>query len=108
VPLEHRPVAELIEDRHAGVVDEDVERVDLLDPGLDLRWVGDVECQRRDPALAAYVRLPRPGTHALRAPSQRLIHERPPEATVGPDDQNRAVCDVRAPAHHKLLGEFPR
>ena len=46
VLLEHRPIAEVVVQRQAGIVDEDVERLDLLDRRQGLRGVRHVKGQR--------------------------------------------------------------
>ena len=43
VPFEHGPIAQVVVERHAGVIDEDVERVDFIDRSLDLCSVGHVQ-----------------------------------------------------------------
>jgi len=48
VPFEHGPIAQVVVERHAGVIDEDVERVDFIDGSLDLRSVGHVQGQGCD------------------------------------------------------------
>lgn len=48
VLFEHGPIAEVVVDRHAGIVDQHVERLDLLDGLLNLGLVGHVEDHRRD------------------------------------------------------------
>ena len=61
--LERAAIAEVVVERHAGVVDEDVERLDPLDRGLDLRRVGHVEDQRRDAPVAMGDRPAGAGVH---------------------------------------------
>jgi hypothetical protein len=43
VPFQRGRIAQVVVTEHAGVVDEDVERVDLLGGCLDLRGVGHVQ-----------------------------------------------------------------
>jgi hypothetical protein len=45
-------VAQIVIERDAGVVDEHVQRTDLLGRPCDLRCVGDIECQRRHPPVS--------------------------------------------------------
>ena len=49
VLLDERGVAQIVIERDAGVVDENVQRTDLLGRPCDLRCVGDIECQRCHP-----------------------------------------------------------
>ena len=42
---------EIVVQAHAGIVDEDVERLDFLDGRLNLRRVGHVQGQRRDTTI---------------------------------------------------------
>ncbi len=66
VLLENGAIAEVVVRRDAGVVDENVQRVDLLDGRPDLRGVGHVECEWRDPLVRVRERLPSTGVDAPR------------------------------------------
>ena len=46
--LERGNIAEVVAERHAGVIDEEIERLDALDCCLDLLCVGHVQGQGRD------------------------------------------------------------
>jgi hypothetical protein len=47
VLLEHRTVAQVIVERHARVIDEDVEKWDFVDSPLDLRSVWSMNRRAR-------------------------------------------------------------
>ena len=49
--LKRASIAEVIVECYAGVVDQQVERIDALHGGLDLRRVGHVQGQRRYPPI---------------------------------------------------------
>ena len=44
MPLKYVTIAEVIEKPQAGIIDEDVERLDPPDSGLNLRCAGHVQC----------------------------------------------------------------
>ncbi len=52
-------IAQIVIDGDAGIVDEDVERADLLDRAVDLRGVGHVQRQRRHALIGDLQRRPR-------------------------------------------------
>jgi len=54
VLFERRPLAEVVVERDARVVDEDVERLDALGRGPDLRRVSDIQVQGRDARVRVY------------------------------------------------------
>jgi hypothetical protein len=45
VLFEHGAIGQVVVERHAGVLDEGIERVDRLDRSLDLCWIGDLQVQ---------------------------------------------------------------
>ena len=96
VPLERRTVAQVIVERDAGIVDEEIEGFDLVDGSLDLRHVGHVQGQGRDALVGVGQRHASTGIHALRASPQGFLDERPPDAAVGPGNENCSLFD----SHH--------
>jgi hypothetical protein len=82
--FERGPVAEVVVQRHAGVVDEDVERSDCSGRGLNLRGVGHVQGQRRDAGIRVGQRLARAGVDPLRAAPEGFADQRLPDTAVGP------------------------
>jgi hypothetical protein len=82
VLLERRALAEVVVDRHAGVVDQHVERRDALDGGPDLLGVGDVQDERGDALVGMVQGLPGPGVDPPRASAQGLFDECLPDAAV--------------------------
>src|SRR5262249_27609801 len=72
-PFERGTIAQIILERDAGVVDEDVQSVDLLGGHANLCGVRDVEHQRRDAAVSVKKRLARAGIDPLRASPQRFV-----------------------------------
>src|SRR5205823_7184251 len=91
VPFERGTIAQVVVERDAGVVDEDIERFDVLDGCLNLRRIGDVEGQRRDPRIRVNQGLPRTGIDPSGATEQGLLDERLADAAIGPGDQNGAA-----------------
>jgi hypothetical protein len=67
VALDRGTVAQVVVHRHAGVVDEDVQRVDDVDRSLNLVGVGDVESDRRDAPIGVVEGLAGAGVHLHRA-----------------------------------------
>ncbi len=61
--FEHGTITQVIEQRDAGVVDEDVKRLDLPGRVLNLRGAGHVQGQGRDPLVGAGQGLARAGIH---------------------------------------------
>jgi hypothetical protein len=104
VLFERGTIAQPIGQRHAGVVDEDVERSDLLRSPLNLGRICDVQGQRRDALVGMNQRLARTGIHPRRASPQGFLDQRLPEPPVGPGHQNCLTFDChRLRAHDSLL-----
>src|SRR5580765_2283198 len=93
-------VAQIVVDRDAGVVDENVERADGRRRLPDLGEIGDVERQRRDALVAKRHRASHRRVHTLGAASQRLVDERSADAAVRAGDQYCLVFNL----HNVLLG----
>ena len=93
VPFEHGPIAQVVVERHAGVIDEDVERVDFIDGSLDLRSVGHVQGQGCDAPIPVGQGLARAGIYPFRTSVQRFLDQGLSDAAIGPGDQNCLVCD---------------
>ncbi len=91
--FEHGTIAQVIEQRNTGVVDEDIERFDLPGSFLNLRGAGHVQGQGRDPPVGVGQGLARAGIHPLRASPQGFLDQRLPDAAVGPGHQHCLVCD---------------
>src|SRR5262249_27604256 len=92
VALEYVPVAQVVVERDAGVVDQDVEGVDALGGRLDLRRAGYVQGNRRDPRVRVGGGPARACVHALCAPAEGFGDQRLPDAAIGPGDQDRLAC----------------
>src|SRR5262249_800983 len=86
----------------SGIVDENVERVDLLGRPLDLRATGYVQRYGRHTAVGALQRAARSRIDLLRSPSERLIDERLADAAVAAGVQDCFLSDV----HSDLLCEI--
>src|SRR5215472_2012107 len=87
-------IGQIVVNRDAGIVNEDIERTDLLDCLLDLRSVGHVQghgCHAfvGDLQWAASTRV-----NPLCPASKRFIHQRPPDAAAGAGDQDCLVLNV--------------
>ena len=50
-PFERGAVAQIVLERDAGIVDENIDRVDFLDSRPNLRGVCDVQLEERDAAV---------------------------------------------------------
>lgn len=70
-------VAEIAVDRDAGIVDEEVEALDLIDCPLDLGSVGHVQCQRYHALVDALQWSAGASIHPLGPSPERLFDERP-------------------------------
>jgi hypothetical protein len=99
VLFERSTISQVIETRHAGVIDEDRERFDSLDSFLNLRSVGHVQGQRRDATIRVGQGLARTGIHSLRASPQCFLHQRLPDTSIGPGHQNCFACDCHTPSY---------
>ncbi len=87
--------AQIVIDGDAGIVDEDVERPDLLGCTLDLRHIGDVQGQRRHAFIGDLQRRPAgSGVDALGATRERLLDKSAADAAIGAGDQDGLVGDV--------------
>ncbi len=94
-------IAQVIVERQAGVIDEDIERFNSLDGCLNLRRVGHVQGYGRDAPIQVGQGLARSGIHALRASPQGFCDQRLSDAAIGASHQHRFVCD-----HCKLSFDF--
>jgi hypothetical protein len=104
VPFERGTIAQLSGQRHAGVVEEEIERSDLLGNLSNLRRIRDVQGERRDAAVGVKQRLARTGVHPLRASRQGFLDQRPSETPVGPGHQNCLTFDCHRFHFRLLLG----
>jgi len=91
--LQRDAITHLTDKGHAGVIDENIERLHFLDGSLNLLPVGDVQWQRRNARIGVGQGLPRTGIHPLRASPQSFLDERPADAAIGTGNQNCFVCD---------------
>lgn len=92
-------VAEIVVQSHSGVVDEDVERRDLVHGRLDLRRTGHVQGQGRDPSVWVIQGLACAGIDPPRPSPQSFLDQRLPDAAIGPRHEDRSVFD----GHDTLL-----
>jgi hypothetical protein len=67
VPFEHGRIAQVVVERQAGVVDQDVERFDVIDCSPNVRRVGHVQGQGPDAPIRMGQRPARAGVHPFRA-----------------------------------------
>jgi hypothetical protein len=102
VPVDSSPIAKVIVKVHAGVVDQDVERFDAHGSSLNLRLVGDVQDYRCDALIRMCKGLARPGIDAFRASLQGFLKQCPPDAAIGPSDQDCFVFDVHCVSFLRL------
>jgi hypothetical protein len=103
VLLDGGTIAQVIGERDAGVVDEDVERCDSFHGLLNLRCVGHVQDQGSDARIRVTQRLARRGIHPLRASPQGLLDERAAQPAVGPGHKDRLAFDCRCLTAHVWL-----
>jgi hypothetical protein len=95
VPLDRGQITQVVVQRDAGVVDQDIERSDLPGRFPDLRRAGHIQDQRRDPVVGVGNGLARAGVHPPRAPAQGFLDQGPPDPAVGSGHQDGAVCNAR-------------
>ena len=93
VAFEHGTIAQVVVERDASVVDEDVERADYPGSFLDLRRAGHVQGQRGDALVWVGQRHTRAGIHPLRVPAKRFFDQRLADAAVGSGHQDCLFCD---------------
>ena len=109
VLLEHGTIAQVVIERDAGVVDEDVERPDLLGRGLDLRRAGHVQDQGGDAPVRVGQGLPRARVHPAGASAEGFGDERLPDAAIGPGHQDGLAVDTHVcSSSSAVLLWFPR
>jgi hypothetical protein len=97
VPFDYGTLAEVvIVKRQAGVIDEDIERLDCLDSCLNLRRVGHVQGQGRDTPIPVGQGLARTRVHPLAASPHGPLDQRLPDAAIGASNQNCSGCDLHA------------
>src|SRR5216684_531432 len=106
--LERGAIAEVVVKRDAGVVDEDVERLDSPGRGLNLRRAGHVQGQRRDAPVRVGQGLARTGIDPARASPQGFLDQRLPDAAIGPGHQNCLVGDCHTPSWSIRAVRVPR
>jgi hypothetical protein len=104
VLFDHIEIAQIVVDGDAGIVDEDVEGVDLVDRPLDLRNAGHVQRQGRHAVVGVLQCAARSRIDSFRPPSKSLIDERltdaggPSSAATPPDfGARRLVAKSRVP-----------
>jgi hypothetical protein len=97
VPFDYGTLAEVvIVKRQAGIIDEDIERLDCLDSCLNLRRVGHVQGQGRDTPIPVGQGLARTRVHPLAASPHGPLDQRLPDAAIGASNQNCSGCDLHA------------
>jgi hypothetical protein len=94
VLFDHVEIAEIVVDGDAGVVDEGIEGVDLIDCLLDLRNAGQVQSQGRHVFIVILLCAPSTRVNPLHARSKRLIDKRQTDATVGTGNPDCLVRNV--------------
>ena len=83
VPFDPCAIAEVIVKVHAGVVDQNVERLDILDRSLNLRRAGHVQRHWRHTLIGILQRFAACSRiYSLCTPPKRLIDERSADASV--------------------------
>ncbi len=96
VAFERRTIAQVVIERHAGVVDEDVQRFDFVNRLLNVRGIGHVQSKGHDAVVGVSQGCARTDVHALCASAQCLLDQRPTDAAIAPGNQNCVVGD----SHH--------
>ena len=86
--------AQVVVDGDAGVVDEDIERLDLRDRGLNLRRVRHVQSHGGHAFIDMVQRAASAGVDSARSSCERLVDKRPPNAPVGSGDQDCLLFEV--------------
>ena len=94
MPFERGAIAQVIIERQAGVVDEDVERPDSPDSALNLLGIGYVQGQRRDALIQVGQGLARTGVHPLRASAQGFLDQRLSDTAIGAGDDDILVFEA--------------
>ena len=75
--------AQIVVDGDAGVVDEDIERLDLRDSGLNLRRARHVQPDGGHACIDMVQRAASAGVDSAGSSCERFVDERPPDAPVG-------------------------
>src|SRR5262249_27323193 len=94
--LDEVGTAQIVVVGDAGIVDEDVEGVDLVDRTLDLRIAGHIQRQGSHAPVGAFQCATRSRIDPLRPPLERLVDEGATDAAVGARDQDRLVGNVHS------------
>jgi hypothetical protein len=97
VLFDHVEIAEIVVDGDAGIVDEDVEGVDVVGCLPDLLNVGHVQRQRRDAPVQVGEGVARTGIHSLRASPQGFLDQGLSDTAICPSYQNCFVFDCHCP-----------
>src|SRR6266568_4766564 len=97
--FDHVRLAQIVVHGDAGVVDEDIQSVDLADCPLDLLGVGDVQRQGRHPFIRMLEWAASSRINPLGSSFERLFDECPADATVRACDQDCSIFE----AHIVLL-----
>src|SRR5262249_51355330 len=106
--LECGAIAEVIAKRQAGIVDEEIERLDLLDGSLNLRRVRHVQRQRRDAPVRVGQGLARTRIYPLRTSPEGFVDQCTPDTAIRAGDENCSVCDFHTRSHLLLVVANPR
>src|SRR5262245_29290716 len=85
--------AQVVVDRDAGIVDEDVEMLDIARRPPNLRCVGYVQCQWRHTWVDVWQRAARSGIYPACSPFKCLVEQRSTDPAVGSGDQDYLVFD---------------
>src|SRR5215472_4754429 len=85
--LDDFEAGQIVVDGNACIVNEDIERIYLLNGLLDLRGVSHVQAQGRHALISDSQFAARSCIDFLCSPSKRLIHKRPADAAIGASDR---------------------
>jgi hypothetical protein len=105
VLLDRVGIAQVVVDRDAGIIDQDIEGFDLTGRPLDLRSAGHVQRQGRHALVGVFESAARSRIDPLRPPSQCLIDERPADASVGAGNHDCLTCNVHTPLLFKICND---
>ncbi|WP_291705387.1 hypothetical protein [Bradyrhizobium sp.] len=94
--LDNFGIAEIVVDRDAGIVDEDVEASDRAGCARNLSRIGDIKHQRRHTLVGMLELAARSRLNLACSTPNRVINERPPDAVVSASDQNTLICDIHS------------
>src|SRR6266567_645619 len=104
--FDHVGLAQIVVHGDAGVVDEDIQSVDLADCPLDMLGVGDVQRQGVHPFIRMLKWAASSRINPLCSSFQRLFDECPTDASVRAGNQDCLIFDVHTILLHDLCSSF--